>query len=328
MKALLMLLSLVTTSAFTQSLSLLDVFSSNPNLPSQNRGGPIQYCTGNLLLNQEPMQANGLFSDIDCDFCGAGVQVMADNFILTNDETITELVIYTGYFPDNTPSTDLWTVSVHADNAGAPGMVLQTETNVPSTRVDTGVDLFGVDEYRHILTLNTPVPLIAGTYWIEIHNDSVGSTESVFWETGNLDTNSIVDSQFATEFPVVTWTPLGTSEEMAIQICGATEPTYFIGGEVTGMLTTNEVLLDNNGSETELVTCNGPFVFDTPIADLSTYSVTELMDPDSPLQDCDVTMGDGTVNGGDVTEILVSCAATTDTDYIFGEGFDCPGLTP
>ncbi len=104
--------------------------------------------------------------------------------------------------------------------------------------------------------------------------------------------------------------------------------TYFIGGIVTGLINSNDFTLDNNNQETELIRCNGPFVFDTPLDDLSTYSVIELMDPESPLQDCDVTMGDGTVNGDDVTDILVSCAATTDTDYIFGEGFDCPGFTP
>jgi len=101
---------------------------------------------------------------------------------------------------------------------------------------------------------------------------------------------------------------------------------YFIGGMLTGMLTINDLLLDNNSQESQLLKCNGPFVFNTPLANFSSYSVTELMGPDSPLQDCTITNGDGMINGDDVTDILVSCAATTDTDYIFGDGMDCSGF--
>lgn len=148
-----------------------------------------------ILIDQQPNQINGLMNDFDCDICGTGQQSIAEDFVLAATETIGQIVIWGGYFPTNVPLvTDNYTVIFHADAAGIPGAVVApAETNVPTTRVDTGTDLFGVDEYQFTLTLANPVTLTPGTYWVEIYNDSTGSAETVFWETGTLDPVNGID---------------------------------------------------------------------------------------------------------------------------------------
>ncbi len=199
------------------------------NAPSQNNNPQAPLATGVLLVDQQPDQANGFFADVDCDNCSSStVQVIADDFVLANNETITQIVIWTGYFPGNVPlATDNFTVTIHSDNTGAPGAIIYSETNVPSTRATTGVVLFGVDEYRNELTLATPASLTAGIYWLEIHNDSTGSAETVLWETGTLDasTGAVANSAFAIQFPVVNWMPI-SGGNLAFQLyAGLTPPT-------------------------------------------------------------------------------------------------------
>jgi hypothetical protein len=65
--------------------------------------------------------------------------------------------------------------------------------------------LFGVDEYRFILNLPNPSTLSAGTYWVEICNDTTTITDDFFWKTGTLDpTHGIAGCAFAFEAPGTT----------------------------------------------------------------------------------------------------------------------------
>ncbi len=205
---------LLATTAMAQSPGKI---SSVDNPPQQSSHQP-GLCVGTSLIFQPPNQSNGLFSDSDCDLCGTGQQSLADDFTLAAEETITEVAFFAGYFPTNIPlATDDWTVIFHADAAGAVGAAIETQLDVPSTRVATGVVLFGVDEYQVNLQLN-PVTLSAGTYWIEIFNDSTGSTESVFWEAGDLDAvNGRLNSSFAFETPGITWN--AGSPDVAFELC-------------------------------------------------------------------------------------------------------------
>ena len=204
-----------------------------------------------VLIDQQPDQINGLFSDSDCDFCNTGIQVIAEDFIVTTNVTIGQIVIWGGYFPANVPLlTDNFTVIFHADAAGVPGAeVAPPEANVPSTRVDTGIDLFGVDEYEFTLTLASPVTLTPGTYWVEIYNDSTGSTESVFWETGSLDpVNGIDGIGFAFEAPGVTWFNAGgLNQSLRLQLVTVAPlvevPTMNIWGLVVLMIMAGSLAL-------------------------------------------------------------------------------------
>lgn len=91
---------------------------------------------------------------------------------------------------------------------------------------------------------------------------------------------------------------------------------YFIGGSISGLAPGNMVTLQNNGTDDLLVSDNGVFVFNTPLADNSAFSVTVLSNPSNPNQSCEVTNGTGTVAGDDVVGVSVDC--TTDSYMVGG----------
>ncbi|MBL4659691.1 MAG: tandem-95 repeat protein, partial [Alcanivoracaceae bacterium] len=84
------------------------------------------------------------------------------------------------------------------------------------------------------------------------------------------------------------------------------ENSYSIGGTLSG-LGAGSVVLQNNGVDDLTLSANGAFVFATPLADLSNYSVAVTTQPNSPAQTCQVTNSAGTLAGQDITNVLVSC---------------------
>jgi hypothetical protein len=172
----------------------------------------------NALISQAPDQVNGLFSDTDCDFCGSGVQSIAENFTLTDTANIAQLVFWGAYFPNNIPATDSFTVIFHSNGASLPGGTVSTEGGLsPTTRTLTGITLFGVNEYEYVLDI-TPVTLGPGTYWVELYNNTSTSAESWFWETGTLDPSAgIAGAAFDAATPGAAWGPI-TGNDMALQM--------------------------------------------------------------------------------------------------------------
>ena len=82
-------------------------------------------------------------------------------------------------------------------------------------------------------------------------------------------------------------------------------PTYTIGGTVTGIPATQSLVIQNNGGDDLTITADGSFAFSTAIADDSTYEVTVGTDPASAT--CNITNGAGTVVGADVTNVTINC---------------------
>lgn len=80
--------------------------------------------------------------------------------------------------------------------------------------------------------------------------------------------------------------------------------TYSVGGNVTG-LTSNDLVLQNNGSDDLPIIADGSFTFTTKLADTATYAVTVSTQPTS--QTCSVTNGSGTIAAADVTNIALTC---------------------
>ncbi len=223
---------LAPTAAATggTSVSLLQFGESNVTLT----GSVVSphFSEEDILLDQAPNADNGIFSDAGCDGCTSGVQVVAENFSLDAEETIGQIVLWSGYYSTDTPiDPDHLTVIFHADASGSPGTALSTETDVSYERVQTGVVLFGVHEWMHTLTLANPVTLAPGTYWVEIYNDTGSGTDDFFWETGNVDTigNGLTGSAWATQAPGSSWN-LDTATEMAIQLIRSTSGP--VGGNI------------------------------------------------------------------------------------------------
>jgi len=144
--------------------------------------------TAEAFLDQPPSRWNILYADADCDWCPTGKQTVADNFSLAQSTTVTRAVIWIAYIPDDIPlADDDWTVIIHEGTASEPGAAVYTAEDVPSSKVLTGADLFGYDEYEVELVFDPPAELAAGTHWIEIFNNSAGSDQSVVWGEGDPD---------------------------------------------------------------------------------------------------------------------------------------------
>ena len=86
--------------------------------------------------------------------------------------------------------------------------------------------------------------------------------------------------------------------------------TYTIGGTVSGYEGSGLVLQNNRGDNLS-ISENGKFVFKTPVPDGSDYAVTVKTSPSDPNQVCTVSKeGNGTMTGGEVSNIVVTCAIT------------------
>jgi large repetitive protein len=103
-----------------------------------------------------------------------------------------------------------------------------------------------------------------------------------------------------------------------------TTNTYKVGGTVTGLGSSVALM---NGSDTVVLSANGPFVFPTKIASGGTYAVSVTDQPTNPTQICTVGGGSGTVAGADATGVTISCVTST---YAVGglvTGLSGSGLT-
>jgi hypothetical protein len=100
-----------------------------------------------------------------------------------------------------------------------PGAEIAKFGPMTSARTATGVVLFGVDEYLHELALE--LTLGAGTYWIELFNDTSGSTESWFWEAGSRDQAYGIAGQAYTfdAYPLESWSFDGSTDMAFELIC-------------------------------------------------------------------------------------------------------------
>jgi hypothetical protein len=78
---------------------------------------------------------------------------------------------------------------------------------------------------------------------------------------------------------------------------------YQVKGSVSGL--TGTLVLELNGENDLPITQNGSFAFAATLADGASYHVTVTTQPDG--QTCTVHNGDGTVNGHDITFVVVTC---------------------
>jgi len=221
MRKMLLLLTiiLVVGSIYAEPCNLLQFGESNVIYDYKKAENRVDHTRDVVLIDQQPNQSNGIFSDANCDFCTGGTQVVAENFVLNMGSTINQIILWTGYYPGNVPSVpDIFTVIFHNDSGGTIGTMITTETNVPSIRSLTGTSLFGVDEYMHTLTLVSPVALASGNYWVEIYNDSGIGTDDMFWVTGDLDPiHGTVGSAWDTVAPGSVWNYDSTTD-LAFQL--------------------------------------------------------------------------------------------------------------
>ncbi|MHB1814869.1 MAG: choice-of-anchor tandem repeat GloVer-containing protein [Steroidobacteraceae bacterium] len=92
-----------------------------------------------------------------------------------------------------------------------------------------------------------------------------------------------------------------------------------VGGTVTGLSANESVTLLNNGGDSLTANTDGTFMFSSALAGGSRYDVT--VQSHTPGISCAVSNGAGTVGTHEVANILVNCAAGTETVlYAFAGG--------
>ena len=93
----------------------------------------------------------------------------------------------------------------------------------------------------------------------------------------------------------------GSDVTNVVVTCG---DAYAVGGTVVG-LTAGSVRIQNNGSDDLTLSQNGAFAFPTLVSDGSSYDVSVAEQPGGQV--CVVVGGFGTVAGGDVTDVEITC---------------------
>lgn len=89
---------------------------------------------------------------------------------------------------------------------------------------------------------------------------------------------------------------------------------FTVGGTITGLDNAGTVTLQNNATDDLLISNNGAFTFDFPIADSNQYDVTVSISPNNPIQTCLVSGGNsgsddgtGTIAGTNDDSIVIAC---------------------
>jgi uncharacterized repeat protein (TIGR03803 family) len=87
---------------------------------------------------------------------------------------------------------------------------------------------------------------------------------------------------------------------------GGTGPSYTIGGDLTGLVSGQQIIL-HNGIETRALTTNGVFTFSKEVANGGNYSVSVVAQPVG--QTCVVLNGTGTSVNANVSNVSVNCTS-------------------
>ncbi|TGK34928.1 hypothetical protein EHQ12_11525 [Leptospira gomenensis] len=81
--------------------------------------------------------------------------------------------------------------------------------------------------------------------------------------------------------------------------------SFFVGGTVTGLGLSNNLILRNNNTDVLTININGVFKFAQTYKDGDSYSVTVLQQPVNKF--CSIPNGVGSIARTDVLTILVNC---------------------
>ncbi len=241
-----------------------------------------------VLLRHAP---TGQLLASDADFGSTG-QSIAEDFALGVAKRIESIKIWGAYFPGEEASINDFTVVFHEAFNGRPGPTVATEHQVPATIVSTGVDLpffLGVDRREISLTLQQPVTLPAGFYFVEIYNDTSGNASSFTWESSEF--LGIPGHAYALSTPGIVWN-FGSTYDMSIEIYGG-----IVGGDCNANTVPDDCESDCDGNgrpdECDIVGCSPG---DASCADCNANGLLdgcELIDcneNDVP-DDCDVASG-------------------------------------
>ena len=139
-------------------------------------------CGACRCLSQPMAGGPAYYCDIACDLCDPETaQVLADNFNIYEPTTLHAVRFWGTYMPGTSvPATDAFTITIRDSLGSYPDkeVVIVGPTAGTRTMVSSGV-------YEYTVTIGDT--LEPGTYWLEIYNDTAGSTETWGWYGGVND---------------------------------------------------------------------------------------------------------------------------------------------
>ncbi len=104
----------------------------------------------------------------------------------------------------------------------------------------------------------------------------------------------------------------------------ATVASYSVSGNLSGLVANTTLTIQNmsgNAGDFLFLNADGPFTFNNPLADGSTYAVSIFGQPAGQI--CTVTNSNGTLSGANVSDVVISCNIIT----TFTVGGTLSGLT-
>jgi hypothetical protein len=121
--------------------------------------------------------------------------VAADDFTLGVGVTLTGGTFWSSAnfdpFGDSFSGTIGW--AVLADSSGSPGAILFSGADSAPVLTDTGVQIFGTEEWEIDFSLGS-VSLGPGTYWLALHESALGTPDdgsTIYWDTTGSQTGSL-----------------------------------------------------------------------------------------------------------------------------------------
>ena len=183
--------------------------------------------TGECMVQDSEGATQGSYSDVDCEPCGTGIQICAEDFVMATTEHI-ESIRFWGFDSGGEIDPDVFTVIFRDDDAGAPGAAI------------AGLSVSGVaadfqdgNEYRIDLDQYFSADFAPGTYWCEIYNDSTGSEASWAWLDGNLDPDLGRDGMaWTTTLPEEPWNLDSAANRSLELICSVGTYDDFVVGYI------------------------------------------------------------------------------------------------
>nr|HAT8714224.1 hypothetical protein [Legionella jordanis] len=295
---------------------ILNLTITGSALPGNISGGPVVCQVGSISQCYQPSPASSLqIIKGDAQYTvGGSVFGLQGTLVLQNNgaETITMTADGSFVFPESFQSGSHYAVTILSQ----PGTQTCTVTNGSGVITDASITNIVVTCSTNRRTIGGTVSGLSGTVVLQNNGTddlAITSNGSFTFPTPlaqGSTYNVTVLSQPATQHCTVTNASgtVGASNVSNVQV-SCTTNTFTIGGTVSGL--TGTVVLQNNNGDNNSISSNGPFTFSTPLPQGSTYNVTVLSQP--AAQHCTVTNASGTVGAGNVTNVLVTCAANTYT---------------
>jgi len=103
---------------------------------------------------------------------------------------------------------------------------------------------------------------------------------------------------------------LVTLPAAVLAACGGGSTNAAIGGNLSGLASSDTVVLQDNGTDNLTLSANGPFTFATRLGSTAPYAVTVLTPPAG--QTCTVQSGSGSTdsNADSIDTVSITCSST------------------